>query len=120
MKVDLSFIPDAISGDWSIQSITVKERELSQMISYFKTGRGVPAGDYKKLVRSGTVVMSNTPDEIRDFLHFTRHAKGKILINGLGLGCVVKVLLDNPEVTNITVIEKSQDVINLVSPYFND
>lgn len=64
--------------------------------------------------------MSNTPDEIRDFSHFTHIAKGSVLINGLGLGCVVKVLLDKPEITKITVIEKSEDVIKLVAPYFND
>lgn len=120
MKVDMSFIPDGVSGDWRIQAFEVPQNDISQMLSMLKTGRGVPAGKYKRLMRGGTVVMSNTPDEIRDFSHFTRRAKGSVLINGLGLGCVVKVLLDNPEITKITVIEKSEDVINLVAPYFND
>lgn len=120
MNVDMSFIPDATSGNWSIQSFEVPKEDFSQFISLFKTGRGVPAGKYKRLVRGGTVVMSNTPDEIRDFSHFTRRAKGSILINGLGMGCVVKVLLEKPEVTRITVIEKSEDVINLIAPYFKD
>ena len=116
----MSFLPDGISGDWSISTFEVAERELSQIISFLKTGRGVPPGTYKRLRRNRTVVMSNTPDELRDFSFFTRKAYGSILINGLGLGCVVKVLLDKPEVTKVTVIEKSEDVIKLVAPYFKD
>lgn len=120
MKVDMSFLADGKSGEWSVETFTVPKEDLSQMISLFKTGRAVPEGTYKRLKRSGTVVMSNTPDEISDFSHFTRKAKGSVLINGLGIGCVVKVLLDKPEITKITVIEKSEDVIKLVAPYFND
>jgi len=118
-KLDMSFLPDGISGVWEITSFTVG-KEISQLLSIMQTGRGVPAGNYKKLSRGGIVVMSNTPDEIRDFLHFTSTAKGSVLINGLGLGCVVKVLLDKPEIKKITVIEQSKDVIRLVSPYFTD
>lgn len=120
MKVDMDFLPIGKSNEWVIEEFEVKERELSQIISLFKTGRGVPAGKYKRLKRGSTIVMSNTPDEIRDFSYFTQVANGSILINGLGIGCVLKVLLDKPEVTKITVIEKSEDVINLVAPHFND
>lgn len=120
MKVDMSFIPDAVSGDWSVSTFEVPPNDWTQANSMWKTGRRVPAGTYKKLSRNDTVVMSNTPDEIRDFSLFTWNARGNVLINGLGLGCVVKVLLDKPEITKITVIEKSEDVIKLVSPYFND
>jgi len=120
MKVDLSFIPDSNSGDWSVESFEVKRNDLSQRITLIKTGRSVTEGTYKRLKRCNTVVMSNTPDEIRDFTHFTRKASGSILINGLGLGCVIKVLLEKPDVTKITVIEQSKDVISLISPYFTD
>jgi len=120
MEVNMSFIPDGVSGVWKVETFEVPKNDFSQMISVLKSGRGVPSGTYKRLKRDGTVVMSNTPDEIRDFSYFTRHATGSILINGLGLGCVVKVLLDKPEITKITVIEKSRDVINLILPHFND
>ena len=120
MKIDMSFLPDGKSGNWEISSFTVKPEELSEMISIFKTGRGVPAGTYKKLTRGGHVIMSNTPDEIRDFTPFLSNAKGVILINGLGMGCLVKALLEKEAVEEIIVIEKSLDVINLVAPYFND
>jgi hypothetical protein len=119
-SVDMSFLPDGKIGEWSIETFEVPKEDFSQMISMFKTGRGVPAGTYKRLLRQGTTVMSNTPDEIRDFRHFTREAKGSVLINGLGLGCVVKVLLDKVEITKIMVIEKSEAVIKLVAPFFVD
>jgi hypothetical protein len=112
IKID---VPDGISGNWSVETFEVKEKELSQMISMLKYGRGVPAGKYKRLMRNGTCVMSNTPDEIRDFMHFVYTAKGSVLVNGLGIGVLLKALINKPEVTEITVIEKSEDVIKLVA-----
>lgn len=116
----MNFIPDAVSGEWAIKTFTVLGTELSEKMQFIKTGRYTPHGTYKKLVRGSTLVMSNTPDEIRDFSHLVTSAHGNILINGLGLGCLIKCLLDKVEVEHIKVIEKSQDVINLVSPYFSD
>jgi len=114
MKIDID-VPDGISGDWKVESFTVQEREFSQMISMMKYGRGVPAGSYKRLMRGGQLVMSNTPDEISDFYGFVRKAKGSVLVNGLGLGVLLKALLDKHEVTEVIVIEKSEDVIKLVA-----
>jgi spermidine synthase len=119
MNIEIN-VPDGVSGDWSISTFTVDSNEFSQKISMWKTGRYVPGGTYKRLMRNGTVVMSNTPDEISDFLNFLYKAKGSILINGLGLGVTLKALLDIPEVTDITVIEKSEDVIKLVAPTYTD
>jgi hypothetical protein len=120
MKIDID-IPDGISGDWSIETFTVREDDLSQVFSIMKSGRGVSAGTYKKLKRNGTLVMSNTPDEIRDFMSFVHRANGHVLVNGLGLGVLLKALLNKNEVIKVTVIEKSQDVINLVAKhYLND
>lgn len=119
-EVDMSFIPDGESGVWKVSTFTVGSNDFSQMVSLFKTGRGVLAGSYKRLTRNRKVIMSNTPDEIMDFRHFTCQAYGNILINGLGLGCVVKVLLENNEVQKITIIENSEDVIKLIAPYFTD
>lgn len=116
----MSFIPDGKSGNWEISTFSVEKDNLSQAISMMKYGRGVPAGTYKRLRRDNEVIMSNTPDEIRDFMPFVNQAKGVILINGLGMGCLVKALLDKEDVKEIIVIENSKDVIELVSPYFND
>jgi hypothetical protein len=117
MKIDVN-VPDGISGDWKVETFEVPKNDFSQMISLFKTGRSVPAGTYKRLMRNGHCVMSNTPDEIDDLKRFIWKAKGSVLVNGLGIGVLLKALLNNPEITDVTVIEKSEDVIKLVAPVY--
>ncbi|RYC70739.1 hypothetical protein EQG79_00875 [Spirosoma sordidisoli] len=116
----MSFVPDNRSGNWSVETFEVPKNDPTQIFSIMKSGRGVPPGTYKRLMRGGTVVMSNTPDELFDFHKVQHLAHGSVLINGLGLGCLVRVLLNKSEVTQITVIEKSEDVIALVKPYLVD
>jgi len=120
MKIEID-VPEGKSGSWSVESFEVPENDFSQFISSFKTGRSVPAGKYKRLLRGGTCVMSNTPDEIRDFMGFVWRSSGNILVNGLGLGVLLKALLNRPETEHVTVIELNEDVIKLVGPtYEND
>jgi len=119
MKVKID-IPDGKIGEWEIETFEVPKEDISQMLSLMKTGRHVPSGTYKRLRRNNVTVMSNTPDEIRDGMYFVRKATGSVLINGLGMGIIVKMLLEKSDVTDITIIEKSKDVIELVSDYYND
>lgn len=84
-----------------------------------RTGRGVPAGKYKRLIRNNMTVMSNTPDEINDIQNELSNLTGKVLINGLGLGVTIKFLLEHMEVEKITVIELSQAGTNLVAPTYS-
>jgi len=111
-------VPDGVSGDWEVNSFEVPKEDLSQLISMLKSSRYVPAGKYKRLLRRGRCIMSNTPDEINDFMRFVRVASGSILVNGLGLGVLLKALLNKPDVTEVTVIEKSEDVVKLVAPTY--
>ena len=121
IKVD---IPDSEKGDWKISTFEIKEKdaEFQNVRSMFSSGprTNYKPGIYKRLSRNGYVIMSNTPDEISDHMYFIREAKGKILINGLGLGVCLKAILKKPEVTSVTVIEKEQDVIDLVGKHFTD
>lgn len=120
MKIDIN-VPDGKSGDWEIKTQIVGEPDplTKARAALREYGRIVPAGTYKILYRNHNVIMSNTPDEISDFMHFIYRAKGKVLINGLGLGVVVQALIDKPEVQEIIVIEKSEDVIKLVAPTYS-
>jgi hypothetical protein len=43
--------------------------------------------------------------------------EGHVLCAGLGLGLMVHALTNNPKVERITVVERSQDVIDLISPF---
>lgn len=48
------------------------------------------------------------------------HCKGRVITAGLGLGLLTHALANNPEVRNITVVEREADVIELVKPLVLD
>jgi hypothetical protein len=115
-------IPEGESGAWKVSrfEVTKKEAEFQLMRSAFNGGRGVPEGTYTKLTRNNYLIMSDTPNEIKDHLSFIGNATGNVLINGLGIGMVLQAVLNKPEVTHVTVIEMSEDVIALVAPFYQD
>jgi hypothetical protein len=78
----------------------------------------VSHGDYASLYVNGELVMSDTMMEKQSNRQFVREAKGDVLIAGLGIGMILLPTLNKAEVTSITVIEKEQDVIDLVSPHY--
>jgi spermidine synthase len=69
-------------------------------------------------MRGRTVVMSNTPMEIRTNRAIIHNATGDVLINGLGIGMVLKAVLAKPDVRSVRVIEKHPEVIELVAPTY--
>ena len=81
---------------------------------------GLKSGIYVRLYdkRSGAskVVMSDTFMERKTNLEFYQHAKGDVLIGGLGLGMVLLAIQDKPEVNLATVVEIEQEIIDLVLP----
>lgn len=78
-----------------------------------------PPGDTcTQLLVRGELVMSDTRDELRDHYTAIYRAKGRVLINGLGLGCYLAVVLSKPEVTHVDVVELNPDVLALVAPHF--
>lgn len=109
-------IPDQTKGEWKIETYIVKEPQKTKI---FNKNRYVPNGIYKKLIRKNTIVMSNTPDELRDMYYIIKNAKGDILISGLGMGLLPLILKDKSEVRNITIIEISNNLIEMISPYLN-
>lgn len=120
-----SEIPEGKSGPWSIEKFTITESEakfenIRAAFSFTGGGRTVRPGTYTRLRYHDSVIMSDTPCEIRDHFGFVRRARGNVLINGLGLGLCLAAVLRKPEVTKITVIEIDPDVIGLVAPYFTD
>lgn len=119
-------IADAVSegqsGRW-----TVKKFTLSKPLAVPREhGRKVvlPPRAYTQLYcsskgnsnRFGDLVMDDTEHEVRKHLQFMRSANGRVLITGLGLGCVVRGCLANPAVREVVCIERSPDVLKLVAP----
>lgn len=117
-------IPEGWSGLWFI-----RKRSIPNWLSSERHGHPVevPPGDYTFLHRltdatvyaepAGECVMEDTPLELATHLGFVMRARGKVLITGLGLGCVVRGLLANPNVEHVTCIENSKDVLKLVAPH---
>ncbi len=109
------------SGDWELKKLSVtKEGAKAHNIRELFNGRNrfIYAGEFWGLFRNGNVIMSNTPAEINDHLPFIHKACGRVLVGGLGLGMVLKCLLEKESVTHVTVIEKSPDVIKLIASSF--
>jgi hypothetical protein len=112
-------IPEGQAGAWRVERYTVSpdDARLDMLKATVKgRGRWVPEGAYTSLMRGGTLVMSDTPDEARDHREAVRRATGECLVFGLGLGLVAEAMLARPEVTGVTVVELVPEVIALVAP----
>ena len=105
---------------WRVVKFTVPPKD-TRALHYALHGRPVPPGTYTRLQLNGCwdPIMSDTPAELGDHLDFLYQAKGKVLINGLGLGLCLKGLLMKPEVEHVDVVEIEPDVIKLVWPTYN-
>ena len=127
MQIEIN-VPDGKLGDWEIDTFTISEHQAKEynfgVIMFGTPEARIKEGTYKRLIHKeiGTV-MSNTPMEIRDHRKLFLNVKllgGDILINGLGLGMALTKILTYENVTSVTVIEKSEEVIQLVSESFKD
>ncbi len=114
--------PEGECGDVTIEQFDFTEgqakwAELHDMIH----GRfGVAlAGRYTRLSIDGTLMMTDTPDEIRDHMgviaRTARVGTRTVLVAGLGLGVVVRAILMNRHVEKVVVLEQSRDVLELVA-----
>jgi spermidine synthase len=117
-------IPEGDSGLWFIRKEVLTEDKLSnrfgkwvvmQADTYTFLYRMTTAAMH--LTHPGATVMEDTEFELKTHLGFTMRAYGKVLVTGLGLGCVARGLLANPNVEHVTVIENSKDVLKLVAPH---
>lgn len=84
--------------------------------------RSIPAGTYTRLVVDKHTWMSDTPAEIRDHLEvifkLQELSTDRVLINGLGLGVVLKAALACNHIAHIDVVERDKRVIELVGPTY--
>src|SRR5579863_8833218 len=64
------------------------------------------------------IVMEDSRVELRKHLPIWMVARGRILVTGLGLGCVVRGLLANREVDHIDVVEIDKDIMRVVGHEF--
>jgi len=109
-------LPDCKKGDWEIAKFEVED----SLVYRFRERHFLP-GTYTKLHHKYRgLIMSDTPAERLDHVDFVRHAHGSVLISGLGLGMCLGAVLKVPSVTDVTILEIEQDVIDLVAPHYKD
>jgi hypothetical protein len=119
-----SAIPVGESGLWYVRKCVIDRTMI------LPDGNGVlkpvPPGSYTMLFRwttatlhkgQGECVMNDMLSELNTHLDFMLRAHGRVLITGLGLGCVTRGVLANPAVQSVTVIERDPDVLKLVRAY---
>jgi hypothetical protein len=111
-------VPPGQSEDVSIRPIVVEDSFMLRL-----RGRGTRPGVYTGLYRSGQLWMSDTGAEYSDHraaIYAAGRFGGRVLINGLGLGMVIKAMLAHENVQHIDVVEIDPDVIALVAPTYDD
>ncbi len=119
-------IPEGRSGKWYVEKFEVKNDVEHAIFNIHSMGRSVPVGTYTRLMYDHgwhNPMMSDTPAEMHDHataIYKIERLGGRVLINGLGLGCILKATLSFPNVERVDVVELEQDIINLVAPSYPD
>ena len=117
---EVNGIPNGESGDYKIQSCTTTTGEQSWLT--YVDYKGLTGGPYTVLYRKysgswGTNwinIMQVTEAEYSEHDWLTPRMSGHVLLAGLGIGMIHIPLLASSDVTSVTVVEKEQDVIDLV------
>lgn len=115
-------LPEKQIGDFQISHFELGEFYVKAfLLRDIFTGReehkGLKPGKFVKLCRKGSIIMSDLPMEYQTNSKFIQKVHGDVLIAGLGLGLVLITIQDNPEVKTITIIEKHQEIIDLIFPH---
>lgn len=114
-------IPEATAGLWTVRKASLgKPFEIDD---HKKRKVILQPGLYTNLWRftmtpqEQELVMTDFPHELKTHLDFAMKARGRVLISGLGLGCVARGCLANPAVESVVVIERDLDVLKLVEDH---
>jgi hypothetical protein len=119
-------VPEGRAGLWSIRRSRVADVDnpfaqayvrhiLGGFDSYTLLERDTMATLHRE---RGECVMEDSLQELQRHLPILLAARGRVLISGLGLGCVVRGLLAKPEVEHVDVIEIDHAIAQLVWPEF--
>jgi hypothetical protein len=124
-RVPRSLVPQEF-GLWTIERLTCADGVVDgRLVLLSEKTVGFP--DYTMLSRwteqtlhlvRGEVVMEDSARELRKHLPIWLAARGRVLVTGLGLGCVVRGLLANRDVEMIDVVEIDNDILRVVGAEF--
>jgi spermidine synthase len=115
-------VPESAQGRASVQHVTVDtEGGRTACYVYGEFRNPSPPGTYISLRVTNDegrseVMMSDFHYERATCVEVVARAHGDVLIAGLGVGMILHPILNKPEVRSVTVIEKYQDVVDLILP----
>lgn len=110
-------------GAAKIEAFRISLEEARKYNFWVPKSMAVFPGEYVRLFINGELMMSDTPMERRTNVEFVVNANGHVLIAGLGLGMIVNALrekIKDGDVTQITIIEKEQDVVDMIRPFLHE
>jgi len=102
--------------------VSKSESDLTHLRSVIKRDPDiyVPEGRYVRLYLGGTLIMSDTPMEMKSNMialqSIAEHGAETVIVGGLGIGMVTLGIASMPSVKRVIVIEMNDDVIKLVGP----
>lgn len=116
MTVDL---PECEQDGLRIEKITVGQNDIR---NFMYGSRAARPGVYTALTLNGRLWMSDTSAEKKDHMPAVWQMHGlkakRVLINGLGLGMVLKAALAMDHVEHVDVVEIDERVVSLVGPHY--
>lgn len=104
-------------GLWTIRKRRIKPEKRAEIGGAYHTAlcRMSMAGLH---LPDGEVVMEDSMRELRKHLPIWLAARGRVLVTGLGLGCVVRGLIANPAVEHVDVVEIDDGIMRVIGPGF--
>ncbi len=111
-------IPEQRIGGFTISHLT-SDAESWRWQSYLRS-KNEPPGETCTVLTHDSYPMPMMQDshaEYKEHLWLWKKAQGKVLIGGLGIGMVNEVLISDTSITKVTILEKNQEVIDMVWPY---
>lgn len=114
-------IPENKIGNWSIKKYEAKIKDIYSLFCSDRQMKKIPDepfGFYTALIHD-TYKLSMIDSEFfyNQHIKLKENAKGNILIGGLGIGFDNEIIMTMNNVQSVTIIENSQEIIDLVWPY---
>ena len=112
-RIEVS-IPEGTQGDYTIAHYDAQTQE--RMWQQYREIKSEPYDNHTVLIKDACPmpIMQDSQAEYMEHQWLWDNATGDVLIGGLGIGMVHQALIDNPNVTSVTVVELEQDVVDLV------
>tara|TARA_R100001443_G_scaffold114843_1_gene131436 strand:+ start:1184 stop:1732 length:549 start_codon:yes stop_codon:yes gene_type:complete len=107
-------IPNGVSGIYEIAEYTTETTD--NMWQVYLQMKRESHSSHKVLLKKGCdmPIMQDSEAEYNEHQWLWDNATGHVLVGGLGIGMINQALVDNPNVTAVTIIELEQDVVDLV------